>query len=95
MDFLLRIETYWLCGIAGGLAHDILTFGGLSIGSYDAKCRILRLGFIGSAFLGILTAALADGSHVTAFVAAMAAPQGLEGLARQFTQRVYKRNNAG
>jgi len=90
MEFVEALKMYWLCGIAGGLAHDICSFGGLGIGSYDRKARVLRLGFVGSAFIGVIVAALVDGSQLMAFAFAMAGPQGLEGLAKQVAQRVRK-----
>ena len=95
MGFWELLQQYWLCGFAGGLAHEVLTYGGLSIGSYDAEKRVLRLGFVGSAIIGILIASVVDGSEVTAFVAAMAGPQGLEGLTRLLGREIKRRQQRG
>ena len=78
--FYLRLWTYWLPGLLGALARVLLLDGKLIMPSWDAQARAIRLGFLGSLVLGVLTAAWADSSEVTAFTAAIAGPVLLEGL---------------
>jgi len=78
MEFATRLAEYWMCGVAGGLIHDLLAHKGLKLWSYEKVTRCLRLGFIGSAILGVAAAILADGTYVTAFAAAIAGPHIIE-----------------
>lgn len=88
MDFVTRLAEYWMCGVAGGLIHDLLAHKGLKLWSYDRRSRVLRLGFIGSALLGVGAAVLADGSMVTAFAAAIAGPHVIEVLVARLMPQV-------
>jgi hypothetical protein len=88
MTFAVRLCTYWLCGLLGALAHEMLAHdGALVLPRYDRGKRMMRLGFVASLILGVVVAALVDGSQVTAFLAAFAGPEGCEGLIRQIAQQ--------
>lgn len=82
------LAQYWLCGLLGALAHEMLAHdGALVLPRYDRSKRMMRLGFVASLILGVVVAALVDGTEVTAFLAAFAGPQGFEGLIRQIAQQ--------
>jgi hypothetical protein len=74
VELIARFMEFGAAGAAGGLAHELLAYKGLKLWEYDRECRILRVGFLGSIFLGILAAMLIDGHVVTAICAGIAGP---------------------
>jgi len=69
---LTHLRTYWLCGLAGGVVHDLLfNRGCLLLPSYDRATRRLGLGTLASCALGIAAAILADNSPIVAFSGAI------------------------
>lgn len=74
MELIARFMEFGAAGAVGGLAHELLAYKGLKLWEYDRRCHLLRLGFLGSIFLGILAAMLVDGHVVTAICAGIAGP---------------------
>jgi len=69
---LTHLRTYWLCGFAGGILHDLLVHHGcLTMPRYSRERAELNLGTLGSAAIGIGAAILADNSPIVAFSAAI------------------------
>jgi hypothetical protein len=74
MELLTRLIEFGACGACGGITHELLTHKGLKLWEYDRECRTLRVGFLGSIFLGVVAAMLVDGHVVTALTAGIAGP---------------------
>jgi hypothetical protein len=85
---MARFMEFGACGALGGVTHDLLTYKGLKLWEYDRKCRTLRMGFLGSIFLGIVAAMLVDGHVVTAIAAGIAGPHVCETAAARVVELV-------
>jgi hypothetical protein len=80
VEILLRLQSYWIHGVIGGMLRELLNGGGLKLPAWDAKCRTLKLGILGSILFGVAAAALVDGGIATALPAAIAGPFVVEKL---------------
>jgi hypothetical protein len=91
MEIVARFMEFGAAGAAGGLARELLTYGGIKLWEWDRKCRVLRVGFLGSIFLGVLAAMLVDGHIVTAITAGIAGPHVIEAAAARMMSAVDAR----
>jgi hypothetical protein len=67
-----HLRTYWLCGLAGGIVHDLMmNHGCLTLPHYNRERREMNLGTLGSAAIGIASAIFADNSPVVAFASSI------------------------
>jgi len=74
-----RLLRYWLCGLLGGLIHELLVRRGiLVLPRYDRGRRELSLGSLAAMFIGVAAAVLADGAPELALASAIAGPMVLE-----------------